>query len=195
MKTIVAVIAVLGLAGGSLASPVGCGPDCLGMAFLEPDGSYFPCRDFWGGELALYLVLTDATETTGVSAWECHVDSELAPGTVPLGWELMGEAINISTPPDFVVGLSYPLPYSEDIVLAALHLWVAYDECSYFETRAADDPTIPGSPAYIPAHDPGLIIPLTVGSARIGYEPARLNCICVIPTEQDSWGAVKAIYQ
>lgn len=195
MRTWLTVFAILCLAGAAGArSPVGCGDDCIGMCFDEYGD--LPCLNTLASPLTVYLLITDPTVTSGVSGWECHVERLEGGGAFELGWTLMGDAINISAAPDFAVGLGTPLPYAPAIVLASLDLLVVEDTCTMYTVREADDPSVPGVPVYAAAHDPGLLVPLNVGSSRLAAEPMALNCgPCWIATEPVAWGRVKALYR
>jgi hypothetical protein len=195
MRSLLTVLAILCLAGSAGArSPVGCGSDCIGICFDEYGDA--PCLNTLASPLTVYLLITDPTVTSGVAGWECHVERLEAGGTFELGWTLRGDAINISAAPDFAVGLGTPLLSGPAIVLASLDLLVVSDECTMYTVRAADDPSIPDVPVYAAGHDPGLLVPLNVGAARLAGEPLALNCYpCQVAAEPTAWGWLKAMYR
>jgi len=64
----------------------------------------------------LYLVLKGCQATGGVGAWECTL--EMPAGASIVSTDYLRDAINFRVPPEFVVGLSEPIPQAESIPLA-----------------------------------------------------------------------------
>ncbi|MFH1842268.1 MAG: hypothetical protein ABIF77_03605 [bacterium] len=175
-------------------------PDRIGMYF--DTGGIQTCADFYGGPVTLYLTITYPTIAAGVSGWECHVDYTIPSGCFEQGWTLMGSAINVSTAPDFVVGLGFPIPYSSALVVATYSLLVFCPDCIVWDVRAADVSTIPGMPAYAAGDDPGNIVPLFPLCEEL--VEAALNCpeycgiydVCgPVPNAPSTWGGLKALYR
>jgi len=190
------------LAASTATAQVDPDPDLIGMYF-DTEGNHV-CMDFIGGPVTVYLTITSPTVAAGVSGWECHVDYTIPEDYYEMEWDLMGDAINVSTPPDFVVGLGSPLPYQSAIVLATHGILVFGPACMVWDVRAADVATIPGMPAYAAGDDPGNIIPLTPLCEN--YPEAALNCpefcneyfeLCtfVVNEESVTWGELKSLYK
>lgn len=190
-----ACLASFVLAGGAMAQ-VDPDPDGIGL-YLDAQGTEY-CAEFMGGPITFYLLITNPT-VNGVAGWECHVDYVIPPGCFETGWTLTGDAINVSTAPDFVVGLGTPLPYSTAITVATFGILVFCPDCTEFNIRAADLPSIPGFPAYVDPDDIGHILPLykSTGFANPDSPVAQLNCVdcTVLAGEEATWGKMKALYR
>ncbi|MGD9549282.1 MAG: choice-of-anchor D domain-containing protein, partial [Candidatus Krumholzibacteriia bacterium] len=123
-----------------------------------------------------YLVLKNATETSGVGGWECCVG--MIGDAWFTDWRLEGQHINLEDPPCFLVGIGgAPLPYSPAILLATFDCIVAtpYSEISFL-LGPTSRPSLPGSSAWIPWDDPELVLPMQRapgGSVQVG----RINSL------------------
>ncbi len=160
---------------------------CIGLGVVPP-----PDEDFLGlyfdqeatinevevtspGPVSAYLCITEASEPSGVSGWECLVSWT---GDFPiLAWNIYGQAINIGGPPEFVVGLATPLPWAEAIVLMEAVVGV-YDEgvCAFY-LHPTSSPSIPGHMAYAARDDPSLLIPLNWSTGGEQYPVATINSL------------------
>ncbi|MFH1842269.1 MAG: hypothetical protein ABIF77_03610 [bacterium] len=171
-------------------------PDRIGMYF-DADGLVV-CHDFIGGPVTMYLVLTECTAPSGVSGWECHVDYSVPSGNFEMGWTLVGDAINVSTDPDFCVGLASPLPGAEAIVLATYGILVFTTEEMWFRVREANLPSISGYPCYAAGDDPGCLIalqPVCDDEANAGLNAGTGCSWCIVPSTPTTWGQLKAQYR
>ena len=123
-----------------------------------------------------FLVLKNATETSGVGGWECCVG--MIGDAWFTDWRLEGQHINLEDPPCFLVGIGgAPLPYSPAILLATFDCIVAtpYSEISFL-LGPTSHPSLPGSSAWIPWDDPELVLPMQRvpgGSVQVG----RINSL------------------
>ncbi|MBU2501055.1 choice-of-anchor D domain-containing protein [bacterium] len=123
-----------------------------------------------------YLVLKNATETSGVGGWECCVG--MIGDAWFNDWVLEGQHINLETPPCFLVGIGgTPLPYSPSILLATFTCVVAtpFSEINFL-LGPTSHPSLPGSSAWIPWDDPELVLPMQRvpgGSVQVG----RINSL------------------
>lgn len=107
-----------------------------------------------------YLVLKNASNTSGVGGWECCLD--LAGDGWFLDWQLEGQHLNFLDPPCFLVGIGgAPLPYSPAILLATFTMGVLtpYSEVTVL-LGPTPEPSLPGSSAWIPWEDPDLLLPM-----------------------------------
>ncbi len=107
-----------------------------------------------------HIVLTDPISTAGVLGWEFCVNVEGS--LLFLNWDIAGQAINLEAPPCFVVGLADPLPpIGNAIRLASFDCMVSQSPPVTLSVQPTPVPSIPGQMAYIPADQPGDLIPLT----------------------------------
>jgi len=193
MKRLLIAFAIVCFASTSFAQ-VDPDPDGINCYFDMGGNDY--CTDFIGGPVSIYVILTNQSVTTGVGGYECHVDvSELPAGAVfEQGWTLPPSAINVSTAPDFVVGLGTKLPHANAIVLVTYGLLVFGPGCVNFNVRASDS----GNLVYADGDNPGLLIPMQVSSNGSLYG-AGLNCpdclSVVLPSEEQTWGQMKNLYR
>jgi hypothetical protein len=132
------------------------GSDVAGLFFDE-----FGLQNWaqsYGEAVTLYLCLLNASAPSGVSGWECRV--EWTGDLMVLGWHPRGVAINVATPPEFVVGLGAPLPWQPSIVLMDFQVfsWTSGPRLFYLHPVAV--PSLPGSMVYAAGSDPGSLIPM-----------------------------------
>jgi len=106
------VVALL-LAAGSGIAQVDPGVDMIGI-YLD-EGATVHCADAPVGEqVTAFLCLTNSTALAGLAGWEAAI--EVAGDLTVLDWNLRAEAVNVSVPPVFTVGLAECLPWSPAIV-------------------------------------------------------------------------------
>jgi hypothetical protein len=169
-------------------------PDGLGLYFDTYAVEY--CRDGVTGPTSLYLILTNCSQPSGISGWECHVTYNLPPEVFEVGWVLPAGATNESTAPDFMVGLSVPAPNAPCILLATYGLLVFSSEIIWFYVGPADTPSIPGFAAYAAGDNPGNLIPMYPVSGSPDQFVAAVNYDCMPDSAQDeTFGHVKAMYR
>lgn len=113
-------------------------------------------------EVTGYLVLHNPSETSGVGAWELEVDIT-GEGSI-LGWELEGDDINVGEGNELIVGLGTPLmPNDSGAILLGSFQLMIYDPFPSevtLQLRPIYHAAIPGLMAWIPGHDPEMLIPL-----------------------------------
>jgi hypothetical protein len=184
----------MAFAGNALAQ-VDPDPDGIGMYF-DMGGTQYCADGVGGGQVLLYLVITRASQASGVSGWEAHVDYTVPDGCFEQGWTLLGDGpLNVSAAPDFIVGLATPFPGADAIAIAEYGVLVFCADCIEFVVRAADNPSLPGVPLYAAGDDPGLFIPLQ-NSAGEGGATGQINCGCsTVPNEDATWGSLKTLYR
>jgi hypothetical protein len=195
MKKILVTLAIVCLAGTAMAQ-VDPDPDGIGMYF-DLDATQY-CLDYTGGPVSVYLVLTNASEPTGISGWECHVTYTVPAGDFETGWVLPAGSLNVSTAPDFVVGLAAPAPWAPAILLGTYGILVFATGSMEWYVGPADTPSIPGVPVYAAGDNPGNLIPLQMVSGSPDLPVAQLNIGCpgdVIGTQQETFGSVKAMFK
>ncbi|MDX2472543.1 MAG: choice-of-anchor D domain-containing protein, partial [Candidatus Krumholzibacteria bacterium] len=123
------------------------------------------------GSTTGYLVLQNASNTSGVLGWEACFDID-GPGLFA-GWTFPGDAVNAGTEPCFAVGYATPLIYSANMVLGSF-TFVATDVGPIMISMEPDwFASLPGEMSYIPADDPGGLIAMTTATGR--PEVAGLN--------------------
>jgi hypothetical protein len=150
--------------------------DLVGVYFDENGATHALTTTQPFEAVAAYLVLTDATEPSGVSGWECCValDGSYAD---PI-WTVVGTALNVLDPPCFAVGLGVPnaLPWQEAIVLARLDfLQVTPLEPTFIYVGPVPQPSLPGWPVYAAGDDPYRLLPLGIASGSADVPVAIVN--------------------
>jgi hypothetical protein len=199
MKKLITLAILATLAGGGQATAqVDPLPDGIGMYFDTGATEY--CLDFVGGLAEVYLILTHCSQPSGISGWECHVTYTVPPGDYELGWVLPAGSSNASTAPDFVVSLATPMPNAPIILLATYQILVFNVTTVRFYLDHADNPSIPGLPAYRVGDDPGIVIPL---HTIFGYpelpvaflNPSWTDPCYTFPSAKSSFGSIKALYR
>lgn len=152
-----------------------------------------------------YLLATNISEDTGISGWEAKV--YVSDSYVPVDdyyFTVAGTGyVNPLVEPEFGPGYAVALPYAPIIRLLRLAIYstgapyklgvgpIAPERCSFD----------PPSPGYTAGDDPGKTIPLVPSSNVVipdtdGYWVAGVGGdFCPVAIENDSWGAVKNLYQ
>jgi hypothetical protein len=189
--TLAVLVALVG--GGEATAQIDPYPDGLGLYF-DADATEY-CLFYSGGLLEMYLFLTRCSQPSGISGWECHATYTLPASDFDLGWILPAGSLNVSTPPDFAVGLGTPLPNAPIMLLATLQLLVLDPAPVDFYLGPADQPSIPGYPVYAAGDDPGLLIPMHLIGGSPSVPVAQLNGCSPVAAEQRSFGSVKALYR
>jgi hypothetical protein len=169
-------------------------PDGLGLYF--DTYATVRCELSVSGAATLYLIMTNCSEPTGISGWECHVTYSLPPEVFEIGWVLPAGANNASTAPDFMVSLEPPVPNTTCILLATYGLLVFSPDTVFFYVGPADSPSIPGHAAYTTGDDPGHLIPMSPISGSPDLFVAAVNFDCTPDAAQiDTFGYIKAMYR
>ncbi len=198
MKKLVVLIGLVSLvfSSGAMAQ-IDPDDDMLGIYF-DVNATIFCADAPVGAPSPAYLCLTNPTyvgqDGEAVSGWECNV--EVTEGVFILAWLLTEGAVNVSLPPDFIVGLATPLPWSPVIVLMELTVGVFAPGAINFTLHPSDTPSFdPPSPGYAAGDDPGLLIPLGY-SAGGEVVCAVINGDCNVTADEDAtWGSVKSMYK
>ncbi len=188
------------LAGTAVAQPIDTSPNGIGIYF--DDTARIWCADAGvGTQVAAYLCLTNASDTSGFVAWEATLESSVS-GTLT-DFQLRGEAENTATAPEFVVSFGTPLPYARSTVLLDITIDVIWEYSIALRVKPASSPSGPDNlPAYTTTlepstytslqylwgWDPGTEIPL--------WSAAVNNPDCpdgpTVPARDTTWSAVKA---
>jgi len=130
-----------------------------------------------------YLVIKDPAPTGGVLGWELCVDVD-GPAQF-INWTIEGQAINVNPPPCFAVGISPdPLPADPDVLLATFQILVTDPLPIALSVRPDFHPSVPGQMSYIPADDPGALLPLTpvTGQPEVAFINDQVPNLVVSPT-------------
>ena len=189
--------AILVCCSGAVAQ-VDPDPDGIGIYFDEQ--GYTNCVNLEPGVYGpgfCYLLITQASEPSGVSGWECRLDIE---GPLFVLWmEFFGGAFGTPIGPDIIVGLNYGLPWAQAIALVDITIYLTEPGQVVFTVGPTSTPTIPGYPAYAAGDDPGNVIPLYPSA---GYDEfgnalpcAVINGECPVKKQDMTWGGVKALYR
>jgi hypothetical protein len=178
------------------------------FAQLDPDddgiGVYFdPCAcvncismDF--GNRTAYIVITHPTSPQGVGGWECAMWPE---GPVSLtGVDIQGQAINIGTAPEYVVGTVDPQinPFTYPaIVVAVIHFFVesTADPITWWIDGIRRHSLDEKVPAYLDGGDITIIKKLQQSTGGPQFPVATINGDCAVGLEIESWGGVKALFR
>lgn len=123
--------------------------DALGV-FFDPGYTTFDDVLVPGaGQTYGYLVLTNASSSSGVGAWEC-APKVVGPAAFT-GWILQGDALNSGTAAELVVGLlGAPLPWASDMLLAEFEMLTFGVQGDSVQIRLEPTivPSIPGQMSY-----------------------------------------------
>jgi len=115
-------------------------PNTIGL-YLDPNGENVCEAAGLSEGHAVYLILKNATEHSGVSAWQgtLHVD----PGLFVLQTTLSGSAVNYGNGNDFLVGVGPALPWSPTIVLAEFWIYAVSGGGMRFDRLESEDEFYP----------------------------------------------------
>ncbi len=165
LKSGILALVVLLVANTALAQ------DKVGVYWNGTYTQYVGTTPVTPGSTTGYLVLQNASNTSGVLGWEACFDID-GPGLFA-GWTFPGDAVNAGTEPCFAVGYTTPLIYSANMVLGSF-TFVATDVGPIMISMEPDwFASLPGEMSYIPADDPGVLIAMTTATGR--PEVAGLN--------------------
>ncbi len=201
MKKLTALtsILVLLLAGIAFAQ-VDADPDGLGFYFDEAGTltchtTVAPFESVTG-----YLILTNLTDTFGVSGWEAQVAAMGA--AVAPAWTLTA-GLDVDPSADgFQVGIgtdALALPAAPAVVLAS---WTGFimnagtDVVSFIISNVPGSSSFPTSPGYASGSNAGVLIPLQVSSGYpYGAPAAQINACDVVANEDMSFSNVKNLFR
>ncbi len=198
MKKLLALLAVALLASNAMAQ-LDPDPDGIGMYFdmggmVVEHATAAPFES-----VTAYLLLTNGSESSGVSGWEAVVDVVGAP--VAPAWTL---AAGLDVDPSdngFQVGIGVApaaLPAAPAVVLAS---WTGFvmaptDYVYFTVSNVPGSQSFPDSPGYAAGDDAGNLIPMQVSSGYpYGAPCAMINGTGVVANEDMSWSQVKDLFQ
>jgi hypothetical protein len=194
MKKLITLAVLVALVGGGEATAqLDPYPDGLGL-YYDADATEYCLLDA-SGLVEIYLFLTRCSQPSGISGWECHATYTIPAGDFEVGWTLPAGSLNVSSAPDFAVGLATPLPNAPIMLLATLQILVFSPAIIEFYLGPADHPSIPGYPVYAAGDDPGILIPMHLISGNPSVPVAWLNGCFTVDAEPRSFGSVKALYR
>jgi hypothetical protein len=195
MRKWIALICLVSLAtAGGARAQIDPDPDGIGMYFDTAGTEY--CRSAVTGPTSVYLLATNISESSGLSGWEAHVTYTVPAGCFETGWVLPAGSLNVSTAPDFVVGLAAPAPYAPAILLGTYGILVFCPDCIEFYVGPSNTPSLPGVPLYAAGDNPGSLIALQQSSGGPDNPVLQLNCDCtIVGDEPTSFGGVKSMYR
>jgi hypothetical protein len=184
-------------------------PNEIGIFWSQDCTACENCISYVGGAVTAYVVLANCTQPGGISGFEFELVN--ADGSLfgpPLGsaifvssYTIPPYAINVDSPPVFVVGLGAPMPWSPCMVLLSIEILVFTPEPWCFGVKPTPYPSIPGQMAYAGGADPGLLIPMMPnnGLDAPDYAMACLNSpdcpLIPVATDGVSWGSIKSLYR
>ncbi len=192
MKLLPLVFALLLLLVVPATAQIDPDPDGIGI-YLDPCGCSY-CCPLQPGSYRAYLSLTNVTSPSGVSGWEA-----MLPMTGPVvvtAWNPRGFPINVKTPPEFQVGLGYPLEWWPTIIVMDIELQVlSSDEPIAFYVQPIFKPSIADQVIYADGADPNILKPLQTSTGAFDTPVLVINGDCPVAGEQETWGGVKAMYR
>ena len=178
-----------------LADPIDPDRDGIGVYF-DPCACV-NCVPMEPGVHVGYIVITHPTSSS-VGGWEASVSYD---GPVIVSnWEVMGNAINFKTPPDFSVGIGTPIynPFTYPAVIAArfeLNLTADTEPVNFWIDGIYPPSLESGQPAYLDGIDYNIIKPLQQPTGSPDIAVATINGDCAVPVEDLTWGSVKSLYR
>jgi hypothetical protein len=154
----------------------GCGEandnDTIGL-FADTAGAQNWLYQNGAGTFTLYLIIKNPSDSSGISAWECALP--VPEGLFLTYASLYGGGTNFANPPNYMVGLSEPLPGTESIVVAELQYFAPYlDSWSFHLTAAYPSSLDPPAPCYVAFGSPA-ILPLVPSSGSVDEPVFYLN--------------------
>jgi hypothetical protein len=173
----------LALAICALAAGAAPASDIVGI-FNNDEGTGDPYLDISSGTATVYLVLTDVSGPGGVSGWECHLNGDWDSNSNVFfgGYDLYGQALNVSAFPDFAVGLGTPLPPDPNgnVCLGSFSFIFLAQEEIYLYLGPSDRPSIAGQMVYAAGDDPGLLLIMYPSSGSHDLPVFGFNAIPIL---------------
>jgi hypothetical protein len=144
-------------------------------------------------QVTVYIVMTGCP-IESVSAFECLLTFES--GSLIIGTSYPTDAINVSQPPEFIVGFGSPLGVTDGVVsfaeLTVLYLG-ATDEKIYLNPTT--QPSIPGAMAYVNGMDDSDLREMFPSSGDFANPAFGINFEPMVATEDASWTDVKNMFR
>jgi hypothetical protein len=180
------------LGGGPATGQLDLSPDGVGLYF-DPEGSDNCLTVASGTVFSGYLLVTRPSDPDGIHGWELTL--VVPPGLFLLQTIYSGQALNITSPPEYIVGLADPLPAADVIRLAEVQFLVIMIEPYDLFLQPVSRPTVPGQMIYASGGDEGVFVGLQPSSGAHDRPVAAINGDCPVPARPASWGRVKALYR
>jgi hypothetical protein len=193
------VLPCLGLAGQTIPPP---GDDLLGIYVFPTDSTMYANVDVpppFPGLVNAHLCLTRCSAPDGIAGWECAI--EVSPG--PFVSYFVSEGINVATPPDFAVGMSFPQPPGPIMQLCTLSIFMYNaNPVQIWLHPVSQSPTIPGQMVYVRGYHINEFIHMHWSSGNENLPVFGLNTGPMqhadgrtIEIESSTWGRVKQMYR
>lgn len=202
MKAVLAVVLVGLAAAVAGAQPIDTSPDGVGI-FFETGAREWCTTAAPGGQVAAYLCLTRASDTSGFLSWEARIECSRPEALA--GFAIRGDGVNTATAPEFVVSYGTPLPYALSTVLLDITIDVVWEWSIALRVWPATVPSgTDNLPVYTTVAEPSVYKPLQyLWGWDAQHNPLWLasindpNCADgpTVPAEADSWSGVKALYR
>ena len=135
--------------------------DLMGLYFDEAGTQTTTATTVPHQQVTAYLILKDPSFTDGLASWECSIESRSTGAEPIINWSLHGEALNVASPPFFLVGMGEPLPSESDVLLATATILLPDpgQEVAFFihpfDPPSVSDPPGWGYPVFAPAFGHG----------------------------------------
>jgi hypothetical protein len=197
MKYVLILLAGLA-ASGAAAATAQIDPDPDGIGIYFDTAAAVHCASVPLAEpFEMYLILTNASATAGVAGWECRIEHQGFPPLLVLSYIAHNYNGSVWDPPNFMLGLDPPLPWSEAINLMTITAMILSPECVWFHIVPHPNATVPGQIVYLDAADYHHLIPMHPSTGGFQIPVAGVNCECPPPisVQAGSWGGVKAMYR
>lgn len=197
MKKLVVLMGLLILASGAMAQPIDPDPDMVGVYFDTDATVYCNAAPALYTPLNVYLCFTNITATSGISGWEAHVDIT-PPPAIPVTFTLPAGALNVSSAPDFVVGLSAPMDWMPAIPVLTMTITPLAALETQFWLSGAEVGSFGGLPGYAAGDDPGDLRSCGYSGGPTGFCAVMFRDCAdsgVLPSEEETWGSVKSMFR
>lgn len=161
------------------------------------------CAVSVGAPITVYVVLINASQTSGVRGFEFRLvnsdGSVFPPANVEvLGYQFPPTAINVALPPNFVVGMAEAIPWSPCITLMSVELRALDDTPWCFGLMPPTPSSLPNSMGYVADNAPGFVLPLYPCTGDDGFSIACLNdpgCPPPVVESKAAWGKIKGLFR
>ena len=179
------------------------GQDEICIFWSLDSGECLNCAFSSGDPMEAFVVLINASAVSGVGGFEFKLvnsdGSSFPPAFITiLGYQLPPTSINIAVPPQFVVGVMDPLPWSPWITLMSITLLPSSPDPWCFGLGPPTPSSLPNSMGYASGDYPGQVLPLFPCTGNEGVMIACLNetvCPPPVAVQNTSWGALKGQFQ
>jgi hypothetical protein len=197
LAALAALTLLVGTASAQWPHP---GENLLGL-YTSTDGAGIANLDIAAGQASIFLIATRTTGPGGILGWECHLTYTLPADVIEGAPVLYGQALNVSTYPDFAVGFGGPALTADangNIALAEFKFIFLSAASMLLYLGPSSRPSIPDVAVYAAGDDPGLLIPFELSSGSndapcFGFNTGTFDP--PIPVEQETFGAVKNLYR